>query len=185
MLALTRLGLERRHPGPFSVRYPRDAVPAAVPPLADIPPIEFGTWETLREGSAVALLATGTMVLPALEAARLLEAEGIDATVVNCRFLKPMDLDLLEDVADRHGAIVTIEEGTEVNGFGAAVARWLGERQGERPPRIAVLGVPDRLIEHASREEQLTEVGLTPSGIAARARALVENADLSAVRASA
>ena len=185
MLALTRLGVEMRHPGPFSVRYPRDTVPAAVPPMAEIPPIEFGTWETLRSGSGVALLATGTMVLPALEAARLLEADGIDATVVNCRFIKPMDLDTLEDVADRHGAIVTVEEGTDVNGFGAAVARWLAERPGERTHRVAVMGVPDRLIEHASREEQLAEVGLTPAGIAARAQSLVENADIPTVRASA
>jgi 1-deoxy-D-xylulose-5-phosphate synthase len=185
MLALTRLGLERRHPGPFTVRYPRDAVPAAVPPLAEIAPIEFGTWETLRTGSQVALLATGTMVLPALEAAALLEAEGIDATVVNCRFIKPMDVDTLEDVADRHAAIVTVEEGTEVNGFGSAVARWLGERNGERNHRLGVMGVPDRLIEHASREEQLQEVGLTPAGIATRARALIEAGALAEVRQTA
>ena len=182
MLALTRLGVEMRHPGPFTVRYPRDVVPAAVPPLAEVPPVEFGTWQTLRSGSHVALLATGTMVLPALEAAQLLEAEGLDATVVNCRFIKPMDLDTLEDVADRHSAIVTIEEGTEVNGFGAAVARWLSERNGERVHRIGVMGVPDRLVEHASREEQLQEVGLTPAGIAARARALVETSALAEVR---
>ena len=185
MLALTRLGVEMRHPGPFSVRYPRDVVPAAVPPLAEIPPIEFGTWETLRTGSQVALLATGTMVLPALQAAQLLDAEGIDATVVNCRFIKPMDLDTLEEVADRHAAVVTIEEGTDVNGFGAAVARWLAERPGTRVQGVSVMGVPDRLIEHASREEQLEEVGLTPAGIAARARALVESGAVAAVRQTA
>ena len=185
MLALTRLGVEMRHPGPFTVRYPRDTVPAAVPPLAEIAPVEFGTWETLRTGSQVALLATGTMVLPALEAARLLEADGIDATVVNCRFIKPMDLDTLEEVADRHAAVVTVEEGTDVNGFGSAVARWLSERTGERTPRVSVMGVPDRLIEHASREEQLQEVGLTPAGIAARARALVEAGALAEVRQTA
>jgi 1-deoxy-D-xylulose-5-phosphate synthase len=185
MLALTRLGLELRHPGPFSVRYPRDTVPAAVPPLAEIPRLEFGSWETLRHGSGVAVLATGTMVLPALEAAALLEADGIDATVVNCRFLKPWDMDALEDVADRHSTIVTVEEGTEVNGFGAAIARWLGERAAERPYRIGVVGVPDRLIEHASREEQLAEVGLTPTGIAARTRTLVEAGGLAGVRAPA
>jgi len=115
----------------------------------------------------------------------MLESEGIEATVVNCRFIKPMDLDALEDVADRHGAIVTVEEGTDVNGFGAAVARWLAERADVRSHRVAVMGVPDRLIEHASREEQLSELGLTAEGIAARARALVEADAAAAVRQSA
>ncbi|HEX6588426.1 MAG TPA: 1-deoxy-D-xylulose-5-phosphate synthase [Longimicrobiales bacterium] len=185
MLALTRLGVEMRHRGPFTVRYPRDVVPANVPPLVEIAPVEFGTWETLRTGSQVALLATGTMVLPALRAAEQLESEGIDATVVNCRFIKPMDLETLEEVADRHAAIVTIEEGTEVNGFGAAVSRWLAERNDGRTHAVAVMGVPDRLIEHATREEQLEEVGLTPAGIAARARALVETGAVAEVRQTA
>jgi 1-deoxy-D-xylulose-5-phosphate synthase len=186
MLALIRLGLEMRHPGPFSVRYPRDTVPAAVPPLAEIPPIEFGRWETLRDGSSVAILAAGTMVLPAVEAAALLAADGVDATVVNCRFLKPMDIEMLEAVAERHDAIVTVEEGTEVNGFGATIARWLADNAGEHgQPRLAVMGVPDRVIEHASRAEQLAEVGLTPAGIAARARALIASDGLAAVRETA
>ncbi|HUF12117.1 MAG TPA: 1-deoxy-D-xylulose-5-phosphate synthase [Longimicrobiales bacterium] len=185
MLALTRLGLELRHPGPFSVRYPRDTVPAPVPPLAEIPPIELGTWETLRQGSGTAILAVGTMVLPALEAARLLHAEGVDATVVNCRFLKPMDLETLEAVAQTHHTIVTVEEGTEVNGFGAMISRWFADRQGEPAHRIAVMGVPDRLVDHASREEQLEEIGLTPAGIATRVRALVESEGLAAIRESA
>ncbi|MGH7445438.1 MAG: 1-deoxy-D-xylulose-5-phosphate synthase, partial [Longimicrobiales bacterium] len=89
MLALLRLGVEQDRP--FSLRYPRDNVPAPVPALADIPAIESGTWEVLRSGSDVALLAVGTMVMPALQAAERLTADGIDATVVNCRFLKPMD----------------------------------------------------------------------------------------------
>jgi len=104
---------------------------------------------------------------------------------VNCRFLKPWDMETLEDVADRHHSIVTIEEGTEVNGFGAALARWFGERNGDRTYRLSVMGVPDRLVEHATREEQLSEVGLTPAGIAARARALVESGGLAAVRETA
>ncbi|HUF51838.1 MAG TPA: 1-deoxy-D-xylulose-5-phosphate synthase, partial [Longimicrobiales bacterium] len=90
MLALLRLGVERAS-GPFTLRYPRDNVPAAVAPLSDIPPIEYGTWDILRRGDGLALLAVGTMVLPALEAAARLEAHGINASVVNCRFLKPID----------------------------------------------------------------------------------------------
>src|SRR5690606_22902402 len=89
MLALLRLGLEQD--APFALRYPRANVPAPVPALSEIPPVEFGTWEVLRTGRHTAMLAVGTMVMPALEAAQRLAAEGIDATVVNCRFMKPYD----------------------------------------------------------------------------------------------
>jgi 1-deoxy-D-xylulose-5-phosphate synthase len=168
MLALLRLAVGYTD-GPITLRYPRDTVPREVPPLDEIPDIEFGSWETLRSGGDVALLATGTMVYPALEAARLLEAEGINATVVNCRFIKPMDSATLDWVLGTHRAVITIEEGTVVNGFGAAVATAAGARPGDRP-HLAALGVPDRLIEHASRGQQLEEVGLTPGGIAREAR---------------
>jgi 1-deoxy-D-xylulose-5-phosphate synthase len=179
MLALLRLGVGHDG-GPFTLRYPRDNVPAEVPDLDEIPDIEFGTWETLREGSDVALLAVGTMVLPALAAAALLEAEGIDASVINCRFIKPMDRDALEQALSAHPAVVTVEEGTVVNGFGATVAASAAARSDARP-RVSVLGVPDRLIEHASRAQQLEEVGLTPAAIAAAARAAVSR-DVAVVR---
>jgi len=185
MLALLRLGVEQDK-GPFSLRYPRDNVPAAVPPLDEIPPVEFGTWEVLRRGSGLAILAVGTMVNPALDAARILAARGIDATVVNCRFLKPVDQATLEWLVERHGAILTVEEGTIVNGFGAYIARLIEEMSGDEPaPRVDVMGVPDRFIEHASRKEQLEEVGLTAEGIAARGLALAERTELSAVRETA
>jgi 1-deoxy-D-xylulose-5-phosphate synthase len=171
MLALLRLGA-RHDGGPFTLRYPRDTVPADVPPLDQIPELEFGSWETLRRGGDVALLATGTMVMPALRAADLLAAEGIEASVVNCRFLKPMDQETLEWVLTSHPAIVTIEEGTEVNGFGASVAVRAAAHQGGESPRVRVMGVPDRLIEHATRAQQLEEVGLTPAAIATAAREL-------------
>jgi 1-deoxy-D-xylulose-5-phosphate synthase len=169
LLALLRLGVE--WDGPFSLRYPRDNVPAPVPSLPDIPPVEYGTWEVLRRGESVALLAVGTMVAPALEAAALLEAEGLRPTVINCRFLKPMDLETLAWAAREHGALISVEEGTIVNGFGAALARELEEfRRGRPELRLETLGVPDRLVEHANRNEQLAEVGLTPAAIAERVR---------------
>ena len=171
MLALLRLGVEYDD-GPFTLRYPRDSVPADAPAMSEVADIELGTWETLREGSDIALLAAGTMVLPALEAAEILEEQGIDASVVNCRFLKPMDETTLDWALGSHRAVLTIEEGTVVNGFGAAVAARAGDREGDRP-RVRVMGVPDRIVEHATRGEQLEEVGLTPAGIAENARALV------------
>jgi 1-deoxy-D-xylulose-5-phosphate synthase len=184
MLALLRLGVEQTQ-GPFSLRYPRDNVPAPVPALADIPPVEMGTWEVLRRGRGIALLATGTTVLPALAAARQLETAGIDATVVNCRFLKPLDESTLAWVVERHPLVLTVEEGTIVNGFGAALARHIEERFGERAVRVEVVGVPDRIFEHASRDEQLAECGLDENALAARIRALAATRAAGVVRETA
>jgi 1-deoxy-D-xylulose-5-phosphate synthase len=178
MLALLRLGVERAS-GPFSLRYPRDNVPAPVPPLAEIPPVEYGTWEVLRQGERIAILAVGTMVLPALDAAARLVADGIDATVVNCRFLKPLDEATLDAVLERHHAILTVEEATVVNGFGAHVLRHIEQTRARRPGMaFDVMGVPDRIIEHANRGEQLADCGLDAAGIAARVRALVQTSAL-------
>jgi len=158
------------HNGPFATRYPRDKTPDEPAPAATIPPVPFGTWEVLRAGKDVALLAVGTMVQPALDAASRLMAEGIDAAVINCRFLKPYDEIMLESVVLGTKVVVTIEEGTVVNGFGAMLAR---ELQATHPEvRVASFGVPDRLIEQAPRAEQLERYGLTGAGIASRIMAL-------------
>ncbi|HWA16864.1 MAG TPA: 1-deoxy-D-xylulose-5-phosphate synthase, partial [Gemmatimonadales bacterium] len=105
--------------GPFCTRYPRDKTPTEPRPYVEIPPVPYGTWETMRSGKDVAILAVGTMVTPAVEAATQLAAEGIDCTVINCRFLKPLDSAMLEILAQQHRTFVTVEEGTIVNGFGA------------------------------------------------------------------
>jgi 1-deoxy-D-xylulose-5-phosphate synthase len=185
MLALLRLGVEQTR-GPFALRYPRDNVPAAVRALADIPPVEFGTWEVLRRGHGVALLAVGTLVYPALEAARSLEAEGINATVVNCRFLKPIDESTLQWVLRTHEVVVTLEEGTIVNGFGASLARYIESARRERPElHLEVMGVPDEIIDHANRDQQLAQVGLDTGSIAARVRSLATHTGSPRVRESA
>jgi 1-deoxy-D-xylulose-5-phosphate synthase len=182
MLALLRLAVERAD-GPYALRYPRDNVPAAVAPLSDIPAVEYGTWEVLRRGEGLALLATGTTVLPALEAAQRMEAEGINATVVNCRFIKPLDETTLAWVVDHHTALLAIEEGTVINGFGAHLARHVDAARPQHPGlRVDVLGVPDRIFEHATRAEQLADAGLDAAGIAARARALAAAGVVPAVR---
>src|SRR5690606_5590310 len=134
---------------------------------------EYGMWEVLRRGQGLAILATGTMVLPAAEAAQRLEAEGIQASVVNCRFIKPIDEATLAWVIENHSAILTVEEGVALNGFGASVARQVEAARRQHPGLLLdVLGVPDRIIEHANRADQLAECGLDVAGIAARARAL-------------
>jgi 1-deoxy-D-xylulose-5-phosphate synthase len=168
LIGLLRAGLA--HSGPFCTRYPRDKAPAAPASAAEILAVPFGTWEAVRKGRDLAILAVGTMVLPALAAAERLAAEGIDAAVINCRYLKPYDEIMLESVAHESRMVVTVEEGTLVNGFGAMIAR---ELQATHPEvRVTCLGVPDRLIEQAPRAEQLERFGLTGPGIAARIAAL-------------
>jgi 1-deoxy-D-xylulose-5-phosphate synthase len=164
--------------GPFSTRYPRDKAPAEPRPVSEIPAVPYGTWEQLRRGKDVAILAVGTMVQPARQAAELLAADGIDCAVVNARFLKPLDLSMLELLAQEHRTIVTVEEGTIVNGFGAYLAETLQTTHPE--VRVVALGVPDRLIEQAPRAEQLELFGLTPAGIARRITALQHEESLEA-----
>ena len=171
LIGLLRCALARGD-GPFSLRYPRDKAPAEAPPAAEVAAIPYGTWEVLRKGKDCAILAVGVMCGPALEAADLLAADGWNVTVVNCRFLKPLDREMLDALAHEHRLLVTVEDGTVVNGFGAYVAAVV---QTTAPPlevRVVPLGVPDRIHEHAPRAHQLADVGLTGAGIAGRVRAL-------------
>jgi 1-deoxy-D-xylulose-5-phosphate synthase len=127
----------------------------------------------LRHGSEVAVLAVGTTVLPALDAAAALAAEGLDVTVVNCRFLKPYDELTLAALVQTHRQMLVVEEGTVVNGFGAHLAAVIARL--DAGVKVAVHGVPDRLIEQAPRRRQLESAGLDPGGIARRVRALLES----------
>jgi 1-deoxy-D-xylulose-5-phosphate synthase len=176
LIGLLRTALA--HNGPFSTRYPRDKAPAEPRPVSEIPAVPYGTWEQLRRGKDVAILAAGTMVLPAVQAAALLAEDGVDCAVVNCRFLKPIDSVMLEALTQQHRTLVTVEEGTIVNGFGAYLAETLQTTHPE--VRVVALGVPDRLIEQAPRAEQLDMYGLTAAGIARRITALQHEESLEA-----
>ena len=169
MLALLRAGIDHES-GPFCLRYPRDVVPAAVPPMSEIAATPHATWDVLRRGSEVAILAVGTMVGTSLAAAELLSAEGLDVTVVNCRYLKPYDEATLAAILSGHRQILVVEEGTVVNGFGAFMSAVI-ERQ-EPAVRVHVHGVPDRIVYAAPRPKQLASLGLDAAGIAERVRAL-------------
>jgi 1-deoxy-D-xylulose-5-phosphate synthase len=164
--------------GPFCTRYPRDKAPAEPRPAGEIPAVAYGTWERLRPGKDLAILAVGTMVQPAVQAAELLAADGIDCAVINARFLKPLDHSMLELLLQEHRTLVTVEEGTIVNGFGAYVVETLQTTHPE--VRVVALGVPDRLIEQAPRAEQLELHGLTAAGIARRITALQHEESLEA-----
>jgi 1-deoxy-D-xylulose-5-phosphate synthase len=167
LVGLLRTALD--HDGPFCTRYPRDKTPMDPNPIGSIPAVPYGTWETLRPGHDVAILGTGTMALPGLEAAERLAAEGIDAAAINARFIKPVDEAMLDQLVRECRLLVTVEEGTVVNGFGAMLAARLERTH----PHIRVLslGIPDALIMQAARAKQLEMYGLTPEGIVAEVRA--------------
>ena len=177
LIGLLKAGLSH-HDGPFCTRYPRDKVPAAPKPVGEIVPVPFGTWELLRPGRDAAILAVGTMVAPALDAAERLHQDRIEAAVVNCRFLKPYDQIMLERLVQDTKLMVTVEEGTVVNGFGAMLGRELADHH--PGVRVVAMGIADRLVEQAPRTEQLETFGLSGPGIAARVKALHHEASLEA-----
>ena len=172
MLALMKAAAAHTE-GPFCLRYPRDTAPDDAPPMKDIAAPRHASWDVVRRGKDFAILAVGTMVLQSLAAADQLAKEGIDVTVVNCRYLKPFDELTLDAVLAGHRMILTVEEGTMINGFGAFMASVIARR--DAGVRVSVLGVPDRIIHAASRKKQLAECGLDAAGIASRVRALLES----------
>ena len=172
LLGLLRSAVEHDG-GPWSIRYPRDASPDEPPAMREVERIPYATWDVVRKGQDVAILAVGTMVLPSLAAADLLTRDGLHVTVVNCRYLKPYDEVTLAAVLAQHERVLTVEEGTVVNGFGAYMAAII-ERHDDSI-RVQTLGVPDRIMVAASRKRQLESCGLTPEGIADRVRSLLES----------
>ena len=147
---------------PVAVRYPRGAG-VGVPALADLQGLPFGKGELRRQGRKTAILAFGTLLYPALEA-----AEGLDATVVNMRWVKPLDTELLAQVARDHEQIVTVEEGCVMGGAGSAVQEALQRLGIVRP--VLQLGLPDAFIEHGDPARLLALQGLDAAGIAAAVR---------------
>ncbi len=145
------------HPGPAAVRYPRGAGPG-VRPETSLDPIPIGKAQLCRRGRGIALLAFGAPLQAALAV-----GESLDLTVVNMRFVKPLDEALLRELSASHEAFVTIEDNAVAGGAGSAVAEWLA-REGIALPLLQ-LGLPDRFLEHASREELLAEAGLDAAGI--------------------
>ncbi len=148
--------------GVVAIRYPRDAVPT--PMTDEIKTIEWGRWELLTEPSELMILAVGTMVRQALEAAKTLRTDGLNVAVVNARFVKPLDLQLLAKLSESSTLIMTAEEGALLGGFGQAVgAHLLTERFAGR---FRAMGIPDRFVTHGRREQILREINLDSQGIA-------------------
>jgi 1-deoxy-D-xylulose-5-phosphate synthase len=156
------------HPGPFALRYPRgEGQGVPLPQAASVLPI--GRGEVLRQGDRVAILGYGSGVGVGLEAAALLHESGIEATVADARFAKPIDVDLVRDLAANHELLVTVEEGVLQGGFGSAV--WeAGEEHGVDwgACRIMRVGMPDRYVTHGAPKLLHAEVGYTGKDVAGR-----------------
>ena len=142
---------------PAAVRYPRGSGPGT-PVVPEMNAVEVGKAKVLRQGKQLAILAFGSPVHDALAV-----GEQLDATVVNMRFVKPIDQALIIDVAKAHELIVTIEDNVVLGGAGSAVNEVLAVSQ--LPVRIKNLGLPDHYLNHATREEQLSDAGLDADGI--------------------
>jgi 1-deoxy-D-xylulose-5-phosphate synthase len=160
-----------KHDGPFAVRYPRGR---GVGACADDrgAPIELGRSEVVRDGRDLLVLAAGNVVHPALEAAETLAAQGVDAQVVNARFVKPLDAERITAWARERLRVLTVEENTALGGFGSAVAETLVQA-GVDGLKMKILGTPDRPVSHGSQALLRAEIGLDPQGIARAARELM------------
>jgi 1-deoxy-D-xylulose-5-phosphate synthase len=149
--------------GPASVRYPRGSGVGA-PMDEPIHTLEIGKAEILREGTDVAILGIGSEVSYCVKAADKLAADGLNPTVVNARFVKPLDAELILALARSHGMIVTAEDHYLMGGFGSAVMELL-EQNHLNDVRVLRLGFPDRIVEHASQSLLLAKYGLDADGI--------------------
>src|ERR671917_629892 len=156
--------------GPVALRYPRgEAVGVEIPSAPSV--LDVGTGEILREGSRVAVVGYGTGVGKALGAADLLAEHGLEVTVADARFAKPLDAGLLAQLAAEHDLLVTIEEGVLPGGFGSGV--WEALSEGGLAPRVLRVGLPDRYVTHGSPALLHAEVGYTPERIAERIQSAV------------
>ncbi len=149
--------------GPVAIRYPRsEGRGVSLPQQPRL--LRQGQGEVLRAGSDLAILAIGAMVYPALEAAAILSTEGVEAAVVNARFVKPLDGELLKSLAQNFNRLVTVEEGVLAGGFGSAVLEML-EARGLNDIALKRLGLPDEFVEHGERSIFLKHYNLDPVGI--------------------
>jgi len=161
--------------GVTAIRYPRATIP--VPMTEEIAAIEWGAWEWLNEPEPVIILAIGAMVPEALEAKRLLADRGLFATVVNARFVSPMDISSLEKARQSARVIITVEEGSVRGGFGQAVAGYLLSHG--FTGRFRAMGIPERFVTHGERSQLLREIELDAEGIA---QAVIRETNLAGIK---
>ncbi len=154
------------HHGPIAMRYPRGNGYGAPLMEEGWEPLEIGKGEILRQGDDVLICAYGAMVYPAMQTAEILSEHGVQATVINARFCKPLDKALIHPLAAQIGKVVTMEEGCRMGGFGSAIAESLSDADILVP--VVRIGIEDVLVEHATPEESKVDHNLTPDQMSDR-----------------
>ena len=161
---------------PFGIRYPKSSsIQFDESGQAELLPI--GSWETLKTGKDIAILAVGSMVYPALMAASQLEQQDISCEVVNCRFIKPMDLQILTNLTMRFTSFLVIEEGVHMGGFGEGISSFFSGKSGDY--NVHLLGLPDSFVEHGPRDILLNDLGLSENGIISVVKEIMEKFHIS------
>jgi 1-deoxy-D-xylulose-5-phosphate synthase len=164
------------HPGPAALRYPRgNGLGADISREPQL--LEIGKAEVLRDGGEVAIVAYGSMVHPSVTAADQLARDGIEATVVNARFVKPLDASLILALARTRRLIVTVEEAYLAGGFGSAIIELLEENGLQDKVRVVRMGIPDRFVTHGDPRLLLAKYGLDADGIYTRVKQSIEVLD--------
>jgi 1-deoxy-D-xylulose-5-phosphate synthase len=157
--------------GPTAIRIPRGK--ALGVDVKEFEPIKLGSWERLTYGNDIAILAVGKMVDKAMSAAGILKAEGIEAEVINARFIKPLDSEFLIEILSNHCKIMTVEDGQKMGGFGSAVLEFMAENS-LMNKEIYIHGIPDKFIQHGTQDELLSDLQLNARGIADKVRSFIQ-----------
>ncbi|WP_211745145.1 1-deoxy-D-xylulose-5-phosphate synthase [Paenibacillus sp. Marseille-Q4541] len=156
--------------GPIAYRYPRLNV-VGVPMDEELKTIPIGTWETLRQGENYSIIAAGPMIQVAEEAAETLKREGMQVSIVNARFFKPLDRELLLELAQKDMKMIVLEEACEAGSLGSSILEFFSQ-EGMHEAKVHLMGIPDLFVEHGSVKEQREEVGLTAEAVCDEMRKL-------------
>lgn len=156
---------------PWGIRYPRGKA-TGMKMRKEYKTVEIGKGECISEGEEVAVLSFGPIGNYVMEAAEALAEEGIHIGQYNMRFAKPLDTDLIKEIASQYRHIITVEDGTRLGGFGSAVAEHLSDKPWHIP--VSIMGVPDQIVEHGTQRELHDEVGIGPDGIAQKVKSILQ-----------
>jgi 1-deoxy-D-xylulose-5-phosphate synthase len=155
--------------GPVAVRFPRgEGLGITLMPMRELP---LGKGEIVKSGTDIAIMAVGTMVNEALKAAEILSEAGISLEVINPRFIKPLDAELVKSTFERFDHVVTIEDGQAMGGFGTAIAEFMANNEINNK-HLHIMGIPDKFIHHATQSELLRELALDAVGIVEKVKAI-------------
>jgi 1-deoxy-D-xylulose-5-phosphate synthase len=158
--------------GPVAVRYPRGSA-LGVKLEPGFSKIEIGKAEKITEGDDLAILAVGSMVNYAQKAVAVLKENGINAELINMRFIKPLDEQLLDEVASKHEKVVTLEENNLPGGFGSAISEYFIDKNYKND--ILRIGIPDKFIDHGTQAELHKQISIDPMGIVSQVTSFMKN----------